>query len=1807
MKHYINNFKLYCFIACVFISYKSISQTCTTTVSTFPYSEGFESGIGGWIQDSGDNFDWIRDSGGTPSSNTGPSTGHSSTWYMYTEASSNNNNTGNLISPCFDLTSASAATFSFWYHMYGSDMGTLNVELSTDNGSTYPFNLWSQTGQVQTSNGQAYNQVSLDLSSYVGQIIKIRFRGVTGNNYRSDMAIDDVAVTATIIPMPEINITGSGNSIVSGDITPSASDDTDFGNVDITIGTNANTFTIQNTGTATLNLTGSSPYVAISGTNAADFTVTGIPSTSIATGSSTTFTITFNPSAIGLRSATVTIANNDGNENPYTFTVQGNGTSAVQEINVLGNSNSIVNGDSSPTTLDDTDFGNTDITVGSVVHTFTIENLGTVTNLNLTSGSPYVVVSGVDASDFTVTTIPTTPITASSSTTFNITFNPSSTGLKSATLTIANDDLDESIYSFDIQGTGVIIKAPGGVDTNLELWLKGNAGLGYTNGQPVTTWQDQTSNAYNATAPVAGVEPTYRDDPAYNINFNPVVDFDNSYSTFTLDTDFSFDNTSTEFLQGSGGFYSEDIFVVLIPDTTINSSFGSMDVFCGDENIAANETDATGIGLGAYSVRFSGEIISYAHGTTSGGLGYGVAETGTGSTYSNAGIINVRNNTAVTQQELYYNAKNIETIQNDVPDFANVNNTRYWIGRSEGWEATTDARIAEIITYSSRKNDTDLTQERNRIQSYLAIKYGITLGTNGTSQDYVDSSGNVIWDQSANSGFNYDIAGIGRDDISELNQKQSSSINNATDGTGPIQGILTIGLTDIYNTNNENISTNPTTLNNKEFLVWGDNGADLNLAAMGVSVNMSAGITPALSTPVSFVAMQRIWKVVENGGDIPSCKVRIPQNAVRNISPPGSYLMFISDTGIFDPTSDYRVMTSDGNGNLEANYDFDGTKYITFGYAPQVVAERSINFDGVADYIDMENNLDLNPSAFTISAWVKRDTGTVNASILSKRDATYTEGYDFKINGSGQFEFDLNGGAATLTSSVAIPENEWHQLSVIYNAGTATLYIDGVADTSASSLPAPIATSQSFYIAAAGKNTPTDFFAGNIDEVRVWDTALTEAQLRYIMNQEIIDNSLALVYGNVLPTSITKNEISSIPWSDLAGYYPMSVYTYTNTNDMSGNGHQGALRNLDTVDRQTAPLPYQTQASGPWDTDATWLNNSVQSLPNDVSIIDGTTPIDWNIVEINHDVSIKTKSSLGRERSVQGLIINSGNLLVDGDTACGCGNGLTITHYLKLNGTIDLEGESQLIQTTGSDLDPTSSGTLQRDQQGTKDLYTYNYWSSPVGISNTTTNNNSYKLPDVLKDGSVPTNPLPITFLTSGYDGSPGTPGVTPISIADYWIWKYANKTSDSYPLWQHVRSTGTILAGEGFTMKGVQNTGGAISLEQNYVFKGKPNNGDISLTLSPGNDYLIGNPYASALDADEFILDNINSSGGRATSDIFDGALYFWEHFASSTHILREYQGGYGTYNLMGATKAISNDARINATGTTGTKTPQRYIPVSQGFFVTADTGGTLTFKNSQRIFKTEASDPSLFIKPIGNIKGSQPNSKKGDTREKIKLLFDSPKGYHRQLLTGIDNHASNGIDVGYDAPLIEDNVEDIYWTVNDKKFIIQAVNNFNDDQILPLGMKINKKGLATIKIDTLENIPANLSIFIKDKELNLIHDLKESNYQVYLNPGVITDRFEIVFNTKQDTTLSTDEKAKDLLNVFYSNEESSLILQNPNLKQIQSAELLNILGQSIIKFKTIEQVSYQKLKTKHLVTGTYIIELKTIDGSITKKVIIQ
>ena len=106
-------------------------------------------------------MDWTIQTGGTPSSSTGPSGAFNGTYYIYMESSSPNypSKVANLVSPCIDLTSAQNAELRFHYNMCGAAMGALNVQLST-NGTDWTTK-WTKSGDQGTSWQEAIDRKSV--------------------------------------------------------------------------------------------------------------------------------------------------------------------------------------------------------------------------------------------------------------------------------------------------------------------------------------------------------------------------------------------------------------------------------------------------------------------------------------------------------------------------------------------------------------------------------------------------------------------------------------------------------------------------------------------------------------------------------------------------------------------------------------------------------------------------------------------------------------------------------------------------------------------------------------------------------------------------------------------------------------------------------------------------------------------------------------------------------------------------------------------------------------------------------------------------------------------------------------------------------------------------------------------------------------------------------------------------------------------------------------------------------------------------------------------------------------------------------------------------------------------------------------------------------------------------------------------------------------------------------------------------------------------------------------------------------------
>jgi len=238
------------------------------------------------------------------------------------------------------------------------------------------------------------------------------------------------------IPIPDIHLKQGSTNINNG------TGNYYFGHANISGPYSQVTFTIENNGAAVLNI------ASINSSDPVQFSV-DVSSTNytIGTSGSTTFDIKFSPSSTGHLTATISINSDDLDENPYTFTVEGDGdASPTPEIIVKQHVTELVDGSGVY------DFGNINV-ASSLTKDFVIHNHGsavlTISSVYLSSGD--TVNFSIDLSSLSSVVNPPTPF---DNTTFSITFCPGGIGTKSAVVTIQSNDPDENPYTFTVKGYG---------------------------------------------------------------------------------------------------------------------------------------------------------------------------------------------------------------------------------------------------------------------------------------------------------------------------------------------------------------------------------------------------------------------------------------------------------------------------------------------------------------------------------------------------------------------------------------------------------------------------------------------------------------------------------------------------------------------------------------------------------------------------------------------------------------------------------------------------------------------------------------------------------------------------------------------------------------------------------------------------------------------------------------------------------------------------------------------------------------------------------------------------------------------------------------------------------------------------------------------------------------------------------------------------------------------------------------------------------------------------------------------------------
>ncbi|TXE13169.1 hypothetical protein FUA26_05070 [Seonamhaeicola algicola] len=898
--------------------------------------------------------------------------------------------------------------------------------------------------------------------------------------------------------------------------------------------------------------------------------------------------------------------------------------------------------------------------------------------------------------------------------------------------------------------------------------------------------------------------------------------------------------------------------------------------------------------------------------------------------------------------------------------------------------------------------------------------------------------------------------------------------------------------------------------------------------------------------------------------------------------------------------SDLSILP-DTDGDLNSGGDLDYRDVFT----PNPPVYATIDFDGVDDYLSTtafvggQNNI-------TIMAWMKSDIGNTRDMIIAGEDVSCS--IWLKDGDIPMFTIKtVANSAVTLSASSSVNCNEWHHVAASYNSltGLVSLYVDGalVASTNLSVVGSAIensVNSNGNFEVGRLSTTLTDkkYFKGDIDEVRVFNAALTTSQIQGMVYQEI-NESAGSVSGSVVPKNIQDTQTNAtVAWASLIAYYPMTNIKTDRTTDYSGHNRLLYLNNITTVQEQTAPMPYRAVSYGNWNSVSTWAHGSVWDI-EDVS-----TNKAWSIVKIEEDVV--TSNS----HTTYGLVIDAGKrLTVSGD------NLIKNTWYLELNGVIDLLNDSQLIQTEQSDLVTSADGRILRRQQGESNPYRYNYWSSPIGAQSTTgltnnnastnnTNNTPYRL-NMIKDDAG-TNCL----FTSNYTANG--------NISTYWIYTYKNGVT--YWDWERVSTSRDLAPGLGYTQKGT----GIAASEQQYIFEGKPNNGTIIVEVEDKGgagseqdvtrtNFLLGNPYASAIDIHKFIDDN---------QGVIDGTLQLWQQWSGNSHNLNEYNGGYAQVNKTGGVRAFQFVGISGAHNGSqdGTLVPSRYLPVSQGFVVEVVANGEVKFNNAQRVFVKEADADGTYDNGSVFFKGGNSKSKTSKSvaqtqtetpvMQKIRLEFSALSGpsTHRELLLGFSDFTTDGYDYGYEAKSSESNNNDLNLSLEGENMNIQAYGPVSNDKIVPLNFKSSGSNSFEIKITDKVHFSEEQSIYLRDNMLGTYFNLSEGEaYSFTSEKGKFNDRFEIVFQSEQ-AALSTEQAEVDANFVYYTNTDHKLYAKKLN-GTVKRLALVSITGQIVLEKNNVSpQVLQNGITIPKVASGGYVVFLRTDDNQvITKKIVVN
>lgn len=478
-------------------------------------------------------------------------------------------------------------------------------------------------------------------------------------------------------------------------------------------------------------------------------------------------------------------------------------------------------------------------------------------------------------------------------------------------------------------------------------------------------------------------------------------------------------------------------------------------------------------------------------------------------------------------------------------------------------------------------------------------------------------------------------------------------------------------------------------------------------------------------------------------------------------------------------------------------------------------------------------------------------------------------------------------------------------------------------------------------------------------------------------------------------------------------------------------------------------------------------------------------------------------------------------------------NNLIVTDWIDINsgGGFDIENNASLIQINNN----ANTGNARMFRTTQIRRLDYVYWSSPVE-----------------------------NFLVNQV--SPGTPA----SNIFHWNPTVSNGNG-GLGNWQN---TNEIMAkGKGYIVRGPGSYSNTTPQDFTAIFSGTLRNGDITVTTQRGsytgapyagnngiiitnmddNLNLIGNPYPSAISFTNFI----------AANPELEGSVRIWTHGALPLESVGNPFYGSFEYNY-----SLSDYIVHNSLGTiSGPETYNGFIPAGQGFFVILNDGSAanidVVFNNSMRV----KNNNTQFYRVQSDSLDEEGISEK----HRIWLDIVSESGTVCRTLVGYTAEATYGKDRLFDAYAKIENSLSVYSLIGEEKTCIQGRPlPFDSNDIVPLGMKTTTSGSYHIAIGQADGIfLGNQIVYLKDKYLNINHNLTESPYLFTSDIGTFDDRFELRYSNE---TLSITDSEFQSIKIAVK-ENISVFSGSELIKNIQ---VYDMLGRLITQYFSINENTY-------------------------------